>query len=315
MKSMFKSALGALTVALAVSGLLAGSALASGPPIVETKAASPIAGSYVTGNGIVNPNGTGSAGWHFEYGPTTAYGSRTSQGLVVGSTPKEVSKTIEELLTSTTYHYRIVATNANGTSYGADQEFTTTTEKPELVASSGKLLPLEWNASKFGTTTWAVSGKSFSCTGGESKGHATGSKTVQAKYVFTGCSAAGLACQTAGHAEHEIVTEELQGTLVYISKSAKTVGIVYKPLSGSTNSNPASKRERSPRTKVNSRSPNTKTRTAKKSMPRSKRTGPQRRSSPSAGELENSSTTPTSRSKFRRRLNRKQLDRRSTLEA
>jgi hypothetical protein len=68
--------------------------------------------------------------YHFEYGPTTAYGAQTAS-QTTRSQPKvvHVSANAVGLSFATTYHYRLVATNCGGcvwgTSYGADRTFTT----------------------------------------------------------------------------------------------------------------------------------------------------------------------------------------------
>jgi len=96
-------------------------------PIVTTNAATSVTTTGATLNGTVNANGTSSTAT-FEYGTTTAYGSTVSvdQNPVTGSTDTAVSKAITGLTTDTVYHYRVVGTNANGTTYGADMTFITT---------------------------------------------------------------------------------------------------------------------------------------------------------------------------------------------
>jgi hypothetical protein len=64
--------------------------------------------------------------YHFEYGPTTAYGSATpatDTGVVFGALP--VAATLDGLTPGTTYHFRLVATNKGGVREGLDQSFTT----------------------------------------------------------------------------------------------------------------------------------------------------------------------------------------------
>ncbi len=43
-----------------------------------------------------------------------------------GNTYQSISANISGLTASTTYHFRIVATNSSGTTYGSDRTFTTT---------------------------------------------------------------------------------------------------------------------------------------------------------------------------------------------
>ncbi len=75
--------------------------------------------------GGVYPNGEPTT-YYWEYGSTTAYGSRT-KSLTTGSgtDPTASSAHLEHFKPGTTYHYRVVASNATGTAYGYDASFTT----------------------------------------------------------------------------------------------------------------------------------------------------------------------------------------------
>jgi hypothetical protein len=64
--------------------------------------------------------------YHFEYGPTSAYGSSVPvPDGDVGTGSATVSQLISGLQSGTTYHYRVVATNALGSIAGEDRTFTT----------------------------------------------------------------------------------------------------------------------------------------------------------------------------------------------
>jgi Glycosyl hydrolase family 76 len=90
----------------------------TGPAIAITQTSATVTGTVVT-NGLPTT-------WHFEYGPTSAYVSETPpQSGAPGMT--NVSASLTGLADAQTYHYRLVATNSLGTSYGADQTFTTQT--------------------------------------------------------------------------------------------------------------------------------------------------------------------------------------------
>jgi hypothetical protein len=93
-------------------------------PIVTTNAATNVASFLATLNGSVNPNGLTTA-VHFEYGTTTNYGHTSANSSHTGNTTQNVSANITGLSASTTYHFRIVATNTTGTRYGSDRTFTT----------------------------------------------------------------------------------------------------------------------------------------------------------------------------------------------
>ncbi|MFA7175055.1 MAG: leucine-rich repeat protein, partial [Kiritimatiellia bacterium] len=93
-------------------------------PEVITTAASETTATSGTLNGTVNPNGATTTA-QFEYGLTTAYGSTVSVTLspANGTTVQTVSKSISGLQPDLTYHYRLTATNSDGTSSGKDFTF------------------------------------------------------------------------------------------------------------------------------------------------------------------------------------------------
>src|SRR5204863_9388120 len=62
---------------------------------------------------------------HFQYGATTSYGSTTANQTRSGNTYQNVAANISGLAASSTYHFRIVATNSAGTVYGSDKSFAT----------------------------------------------------------------------------------------------------------------------------------------------------------------------------------------------
>ncbi|HEX3240539.1 MAG TPA: hypothetical protein VHR18_10450 [Solirubrobacterales bacterium] len=97
-------------------------------PVVETGNAGDRTETSAMLYGTVNPAGI-QTGYHFEYGTTTAYGSRvpleTEAPAGNRRVPRDVSKLITGLQPGTTYHYRLVAENAVGTTNGADRTFKT----------------------------------------------------------------------------------------------------------------------------------------------------------------------------------------------
>jgi N-acetylneuraminic acid mutarotase len=97
---------------------------ATGPPVVITHRATNVASSSATLNGLVDPHGLMSS-VYFQYGTTTSYGQTTPSQSKNGNTYQNVAANISGLSASTTYHFRIVATNSAGTRYGADRVFTT----------------------------------------------------------------------------------------------------------------------------------------------------------------------------------------------
>jgi hypothetical protein len=92
-----------------------------------TEAATAVVVTEATLKGAVNPAGV-STSYQFEYGKTTSYGQVAPlepKGIGSGLSTVKVQQTIASLEPKATYHFRIVATNAEGTVYGADQVFTT----------------------------------------------------------------------------------------------------------------------------------------------------------------------------------------------
>lgn len=95
------------------------------PPAVTTGSAISVTSDSATLNGTVNPNGATTT-YCFEYWATGTYRLRTAtKSAGSGTGDVSVSATITGFKTNTTYHYRIVATNSGGTSYGSDHAFTT----------------------------------------------------------------------------------------------------------------------------------------------------------------------------------------------
>ncbi len=109
-------------------------------PVATTESASGIGSSFATVNGTVNANDAQTT-VTFEYGVDTNYGGtfEADQSPVSGSENTAVSATIYELEPNTTYHYRVAAVNANGTTYGADTVFSTLELPPmaETKAATG----------------------------------------------------------------------------------------------------------------------------------------------------------------------------------
>ena len=85
--------------------------------------ASAITTTTATIAGTVNPN-LRAATDHFEFGPTTAYGTSTPDTSAgTGNAAAAASTALTGLAPGSTIHYRLVAVNADGTSAGADRTF------------------------------------------------------------------------------------------------------------------------------------------------------------------------------------------------
>lgn len=93
-------------------------------PIISLGSVQVLPGSF-TWSGSINPNGliTSAA---LEYGTTTSYGSTVPVVLSPsnGTTSQNVSATISSLTTGQLYHYRVTATNLDGTTHTLGGTFT-----------------------------------------------------------------------------------------------------------------------------------------------------------------------------------------------
>jgi hypothetical protein len=99
-------------------------ATATPSPAITTNAATNVASVSATLNGSVNPRGSTTT-IYFQWGTTTSYGHTTSTQTKTGNTSLPITANISGLSASHLYHFRIVATNAGGTSFGSDRTFTT----------------------------------------------------------------------------------------------------------------------------------------------------------------------------------------------
>lgn len=101
------------------------------PPSAGTGAASDLSPEGATLNATVDPNGSETA-YRFEYGTDTTYGQSTpEQPAGAGMDGGLVRADVSGLQPDTTYHYRVVATNAQGTTEGEDKTFATPAPRPE----------------------------------------------------------------------------------------------------------------------------------------------------------------------------------------
>lgn len=95
----------------------------------------------------ITPNSQ-DAEFRVEYGPTTAYGSTTTPVAAAASlTPATVAATLSGLPQGATTHYRTLATNASGTTYGPDRTIevpaTPVVPAPEPTPTVGRRIAAE----------------------------------------------------------------------------------------------------------------------------------------------------------------------------
>jgi len=125
-----------------------------------TAAPTNLTSSSVTLSGYVNPNGFATDAF-IQFGMTSAFGSELArQSVGNGIAPANVQTTIGNLVAGTTYYYRMVAINSEGSaSYGTAQTFravapvtaapTISSVLPSLVIGSNNEQPLIINGSNF----------------------------------------------------------------------------------------------------------------------------------------------------------------------
>ncbi len=129
------------------------------PPTVATGAVVEVGATAATLTGTVGPRGLPTS-YVFEVGTDTGYGgARLFGNAGEGTGEEQVSVALRFLIPGTTYHYRLVASSFDGTTYGQEETFTTpgvpspVTQPPgtPLLASAIGAFP-----SITGAVTWSA---------------------------------------------------------------------------------------------------------------------------------------------------------------
>jgi hypothetical protein len=94
------------------------------PPVIATGPASSPSATAETVTGTIEPRSLPTT-YQFEIGTSTSYGGILAGSVEVLEGAQSVTQTFQGLPLNTTYHYRLVATNEDGTTYGPDQTFST----------------------------------------------------------------------------------------------------------------------------------------------------------------------------------------------
>ena len=114
-----------------LAALLLGSAafaVVGNKPVAQTNPATGVVDHSATLTAEVKHAGSTTT-FRFEYGPTTSYGQSTAEGTLPAddfSKFRPASARVSGLTPETLYHFRVRATNDNGTGTGDDRSFTTT---------------------------------------------------------------------------------------------------------------------------------------------------------------------------------------------
>ncbi|MDI6603178.1 MAG: fibronectin type III domain-containing protein [Patescibacteria group bacterium] len=88
----------------------------------------------------------------FEYGPTTNYGQTTSEKILTQQGIYCI--TVSNLSPCTTYHYRAVAKNSAGISYGEDKSFTTACGPQVDIKANGSDGPINLSYGSSANLSW-----------------------------------------------------------------------------------------------------------------------------------------------------------------
>jgi hypothetical protein len=115
-------------------------------PVATTREASRIGPDTASVFGMVDSGGAPTS-YHFEYGRTAGYGSSTPERDAGARTIGIfMPQTLDALAPATTYHYRVVASNAYGTSVGEHRTFTTKARQKPTVVTPKVTISLPSNA-------------------------------------------------------------------------------------------------------------------------------------------------------------------------
>jgi hypothetical protein len=179
------------------------------PGVAGAKATRTDAGNYAL-TGLVDGNGFDVSDWYFQYGPNTSYGARTFGGGGIGNAAQGVFAVADRLIgiaPGKTIHFRLVATNANGTTRGADQQFTEpATPKPPRAA--------DVQLKKFSFNTGRVYGSQLL-------------KNCSADPAFCGASSAGYFEQVTGTIEIWAHQDGAKPTLFFVIRQLTATFFVF----------------------------------------------------------------------------------------
>jgi outer membrane protein assembly factor BamB/N-acetylneuraminic acid mutarotase len=206
-----------------------------GLPVVTTNPATNVSNSSATLNGSLDPHGL-TTSVHFQYGTTTNYGFTAAVQTQSGNTFRNVSANISGLTASTTYHFRIVATNSAGTTVGGDRTFITlSSTEPPVVITRPATNVASFSATLNGSLNPRGSTTSVSFQYGltTSYGHTTPMQTQNGNAVLAiNANISGL---TASHTYHFRIVAHNGGGTVFGSDGTFTTLTATGPPTVTTN--------------------------------------------------------------------------------
>ncbi len=218
---------GRMLAAVLASGLVLAVPVAVGAatPDATTGSAAQVTATGAQVTASVNPDGQATT-YAFQYGTSTDYGSQSATAHAGSGTSSEsVHATLGGLVSGTTYHYRVVATNPSGTTAGSDTTFTTD-RTPPAVAASPPSLVTSGAATLTGTVNPHGKATAYAFEYGPTAGYGLQSATTQAGSgsgnVTVHASLSGLVPGTVYH--FRLVATSSDGTAASPDAAFSTTG-------------------------------------------------------------------------------------------
>jgi len=164
--------------------------LAQNVPQVQTSAVTNLQNISATLNGNLTDMGSyGTTTVYFQWGTSTSYGTQTTG--VIQSQVGSFNQPLANLTPYTTYHFRAVAQNSQGTVYGQDVTFNTglannssliVNAGPDLYLTSGQTVTLQGSA--YEPNGYSSLNYSWSCNGGSLSNYNIAQPTYTAPYSY-----------------------------------------------------------------------------------------------------------------------------------
>lgn len=129
------------------------------PPALSDEAVGDVTASSATFSAAINPGG-GDTTYRFEYGSDPSYGQSAPApegDAGAGRAAVVVSAHVQDLSPAGTYHFRLVAVNGAGTTYGPDRLFSTRPPGGPFALPDGRLWELVSPSNKNGAQIFASS--------------------------------------------------------------------------------------------------------------------------------------------------------------
>jgi hypothetical protein len=139
-------------------------------PVAGTNPPTRVGSRSATLAATVDPRKSQTAYW-FEYGTDANYGTSSPAAHDAdagdGDAPTVVTRQIQDLQPETTYHFRVVASNVAGTTYGSDRTFTTNAVNAATGLPDGRVYEMVSPPDKGGIDVRQLHGDSRSSVNGD----------------------------------------------------------------------------------------------------------------------------------------------------